>query len=302
MKAREKAQGKWRSVLSSLGVPEKYLDGQHHPCPASGEGEDRFRFADRNGSGNFFCGCSQGEKGGMALVMCCKGVQYAEAARLVEGVVGGCQTAPDRERADPKLALNRVRRKLRPAGASITTYLHGRGLDVPPTLRETRLTYWHAGESLGEYDVMVGRVDGPDGAPQTYHLTYLAGGKKAPVPSPRKAMTPVKTIMGGAIRLYPEAPEMGVAEGIETAIAASMLFRMPVWAAVNAGSLSEFQPPAVCEHLTVFGDSDKSYTGQWAAYSLARRIVRNGKECAVLLPESGDWNDVLNRQQAKAAA
>lgn len=302
MKAREKAQGKWRSVLSSLGVPEKYLDGQHHPCPASGEGEDRFRFADRNGSGNFFCGCSQGEKGGMALVMCCKGVQYAEAARLVEGVVDGCQPVQERERADPKVALNRVRQKLKPAGDSVTGYLHGRGLDAPPTLREARLTYWHSGDSLGEYDVMVGRVDGPDGSPQTYHLTYLAGGKKAELPAPRKVMTPVKTIMGGAIRLYPEAAEMGVAEGIETAIAASMLFHMPVWAAVNAGSLAEFQPPGSCEHLTIFGDSDKSYTGQWAAYSLARRMVRSGIECAVLLPESGDWNDALNRRQAKAAA
>ena len=64
MSAREDAQGKWRSVLAACGVPADALDGKHHPCPATGQGEDRFRFADRNGSGNFFCGCSDGKKGG----------------------------------------------------------------------------------------------------------------------------------------------------------------------------------------------------------------------------------------------
>lgn len=303
MKARDRASGKWKSVLTQLGVPQRHLDGHHHPCPANGEGEDRFRFADRNGSGNYFCQCSQGEKGGMGLLMCCRGWSYAEAAREVERVVGGCNAEAAREKPDPRKALNRVRGLLRPVGKDVADYLAGRGLETPPGLKQAKLTHWHKGQNVGVFETMVGTLVTADNKPQSYHLTYLKDGKKAPVESPRKVMTPVDTITGASIRLYPAAAEMGVAEGIETAIAASMLFKMPVWATANANSLFEFVPPAVCTHLTVFGDRDANYTGQWAAYSLARRMVRSGLECAVLLPEHpGDWNDVLAAKLSKKAA
>ena len=298
MKARELATGKWRSVLTQLGVPESSLDGKHHPCPSSGQGEDRFRFADRNGSGNYFCDCSQGEKGGMGLLMCCRGLGYAEAAREVERVVGAAKQDEKKPQRDPRIALNATRRKLSAPGSAVIEYLHGRGLDVAPALKQARLDYWASGERIGEYDCMVALVSGADGKPQSYHVTYLVAGKKADVDSPRKIMTPVETVTGGAIRLYPPAEEMGVAEGIETAIAASMLFRMPVWAAINSGCLAAFAPPADCKHLTVFGDNDANYTGQSAAYSLAHRMAKAGRECVVLLPpEQGDWNDVLIRKR-----
>lgn len=297
-KAKDLAAGKWRSVLSELGIDNKFLDGRHHPCPSTGEGDDRFRFADRNGSGNYFCNCSGGEKGGMALVMCCKGVDYAEAARMVEGVVGKATTTPERPKRDPREALNRIRQRLQPVGAEVARYLEGRGLTVPPGLKQTRLTYWDNGSKGGVFDCMVGLIQSHDDKPQSYHLTYLQDGKKAPVRECRKVMTPVDTITGAAVRLYPAAPEMGVAEGIETAIAASTLFGVPVWAALNANSLAEFKPPPECTQLTVFGDRDRNYHGQWAAYKLANRMVRAGLECGVVLPDRGDWNDVLNEKQA----
>lgn len=297
-RAKDMAKGRWRSVLSQLGIPDAVLDGKHHPCPSTGEGQDRFRFADRNGSGNYFCACSGGEKGGMALVMCHKGVDYAEAARLVESVVGQAQETPEKPRRDPREALNRIRQRLKPVGPEVARYLKGRGLTVPPGLKQTRLTYWDKGEKVGVFDCMVGLIQSHDDRPQSYHITYLKNGRKAPVEDPKKVMTPVDTITGAAVRLYPAAPEMGVAEGIETAIAASILFGVPVWAALNANSLAEFTPPSVCEQLTVFGDRDRSYHGQWAAYKLANRMVRAGLECGVVLPDRGDWNDVLNEKQA----
>ena len=34
------AKGKWKSILKELaGINEKVLDGRHHPCPVTGEGE-----------------------------------------------------------------------------------------------------------------------------------------------------------------------------------------------------------------------------------------------------------------------
>ena len=299
MKAKDLAQGKWRTVLSQLGVPAASLDGKHHPCPTTGEGEDRFRFADRNGSGNFFCACSDGNKGGLALLMCCRNLSYVDAAKEVERVVGGIQPDPPPAQKDPRIALNRIRKAVKPAGDAVAAYLKGRGLETPPGLRQARLTYWHGGESLGEFDCMVGLIVSPDGKPQSYHITYLSEGAKANVPSPRKVMTPVDTVTGGAIRLYPPGPHMGIAEGIETAIAAHMLTGIPVWAAANANGVEKFVPPSGCTRITVFGDTDESFTGQAAAFTLARRVSRAGFACEVSLPpEAGDWNDHLLRSAA----
>jgi putative DNA primase/helicase len=257
------------------------------------KGDDRFRFADRNGSGNYFCGCSNGEKGGIALLMCCQGLSYASAAKAVESVAGLAEKDQEPERRDPRAALNRVHGRVKPAGKAVTDYLRNRGLSTPPTIKQARLRYWDRSNSLGDFDCMVARVSGADGKPQSYHITYLKDGQKAPVPSPRKIMTPIETVSGGAVWLYPPAEDMGIAEGIETAIAAHMMHGVPVWAALTAGGIESFVPPKVCKRLTIFGDTDQSYTGQAAAYALAKRMVRSGIECVVSLPPAGDWNDAL---------
>ena len=297
MSARELAAGKWRSVLVQLGIDDKVLNKQHHPCPANGAGTDRFRFNDRNGSGNYFCACSDGTKGGMALLMCCKGITYAEAAKQVESIVGSCERDKERPPRDPRAALNRVRKSLEPAGVTVQGYLAARGLSPTPAIKESRQPYWHGGERLGEYDCMVGLIQSPDGKPQSYHLTYLSGPAKAEVPAPRKMMTPVETVSGGAVRLFAAAEEMGVAEGIETALSAHKLYKVPTWAALTAGGMESFVPPPECKHLTIFADNDASYTGHAAAYALAKRLTSKGVECLVMLPDRGDWNDVLLRQQ-----
>lgn len=293
MKAIDLARGKWRSVLTALGIDESALDGRHHSCPASGSGSDRFRFADRNGSGNYFCDCSQGEKGGMALVMCCKGLSYAEAAREVEGVVGAALETPERAKPDPRIALNRIRERLQPAAFSVKRYLRERGLVPAPGLRQTRLMTWEDGQRFGPFDTMVGLFQSADGKPESYHLTYLDGAKKADVKVQRRVMPPVTSITGCAIRLYPIEPHIGIAEGIETAIAAHMLHGMPVWSVYSANGVEAFEPPAGVERVTVFGDRDDTYTGQAAAYACARRLSRKGIAVDVRIPESGDWNDAL---------
>lgn len=292
------ARGKWRGVLAQLGIPAVILDGKHHPCPATGEGDDRFRFADRNGSGNYFCCDSDGRRGGIGLLMHVRGWSYAEAATEVEKIVGGVSEQPEKPRRDPRIALNRIRERLVPAGVPVARYLKARGLKLAPGLRQSRLRYWEGSASLGDFDCMVGLLRTADGKPESFHVTYLDGADKASVPCPRKVMTPVNTITGASIRLYPAAPRMGVAEGIETAIAAHMLTGVPVWAAATAHGVETFNPPAICRELVVFGDTDESYAGQAASYVLARRMVRQGIACEVQLPPVGDWNDELKRRVA----
>ena len=293
MKTKDAAAGKWRSVLPQVGVPKEVLDGRHHPCPATGQGEDRFRFADRNGSGSYFCDCSRGDKGGIGLIMCCRGLSFAEAAAEVDKVVRTATEEPPKERRDPAILLRKTYKRSEPAGFAVRRYLKERGLECPTSIRQARLTYWDGGNSSGMFDAMVCVLHDVKGKAQSLHVTYLQGTEKAEVTAPRKVLPPIDTITGSAIRLYPAGKVLGVAEGVETAIAAHMMFGHPVWATANAHGIETFQPPEGVERVIVYGDTDESYTGQAAAYALAKRLARSGIACDVELPAVGDWNDVL---------
>lgn len=240
----------------------------------------------------------------MALLMCCKGWDYATAAREVEKIVGEAEEAKPKQSVDrnPRERLLRIQEKLKPAGEAVRAYLAARGLEPVPAIRQARLPYWKDGRMVGEFDAMVARVVGADGKPLTFHVTYLKDGKKAPVDPSRKLMTPVAPINGGCIRLMPAAAEMGIAEGIETALAASVMYSIPVWSCVSEALLQAFEPPAIARKLWVFGDHDENYTGQAAAYACAKRITKRGIECDVHIPPMpGDWNDVLLASRREAA-
>ena len=104
-----------------------------------------------------------------------------------------------------------------------------------------------------------------------------------------------KPVSGASIRLFPIAEGIGIAEGIETALAASVLFCKPVWSCISAGGVESFEPPAGVLSVTVFADNDENFTGQAAAYALARRLSLRGLQVAVKVPPMvGDWCDVVH--------
>jgi putative DNA primase/helicase len=140
---------------------------------------------------------------------------------------------------------------------------------------------------------MVGRIRYPDGAGASIHRTYLTeDGHKAPVPQAKKIMAG-KPLNTGAVRLGAAGRTLGIAEGIETALAASCRFGVPVWAATNAVLLEAWVPPEGVERVLIAGDNDASFTGQAAAFGLARRLVQKGLAVEIRLPDQvgKDWAD-----------
>ena len=185
--------------------------------------------------------------------------------------------------------------KLMPCGES--KYLRSRGLETPAALRwSASVPYFEDGVQTGNYPAMLGPIVRA-GKFITWHCTYLQNGQKAAVPHPRKILAP--GIHGAAIPLYPfDGGELGVAEGIETAIAAHMLYKVPVWATLNAGNMAAFEWPEGITTLQIFADRDANYAGLAAAYALAHRAAKMKLDVMVYLPQrEGDFNDELTRQE-----
>jgi putative DNA primase/helicase len=142
---------------------------------------------------------------------------------------------------------------------------------------------------------MVAQFLGSDGKALTIHRTYLNGTGKADIKSPKKLMPGIAPLVGGAIRLFPPVDKtIGVAEGIETAIAATQVFSTPCWAVVSSTLMRGFVPPDGVKRVIVFGDSDQNFVGQEAAYRLAKRLFSLDLVVDVQFPETGkDFNDFL---------
>jgi hypothetical protein len=196
-------------------------------------------------------------------------------------------------------------RPLQP-GDPAALYLARRGLGIelqlPVCLRfHPSLPYWEAGGLLGNFPAMVATLVAPDGRTVALHRTYLTeGGCKADVPMAKKLTRAAGSLAGAYIPLRaPRAGAIGVAEGIETALAGEQASGVPTVAAYCAGNLASFHWPAGVRSLLILADADDA--GRQAAAKLRQRAAAAGLRVRVLAPEcdGDDWCDVWARRPAK---
>jgi putative DNA primase/helicase len=296
---REQMRGRWRDVLIACGISANFLKNKHGPCPLCG-GKDRFRWDDRGGTGSYYCSqCGSGS--GFDLVMKKLGINFKGACDEVRKHIPDAQVRAQkasndnytRQIADKLWSGGHPLRGYCPASMYLKSRLPGIR-DWPVMLRyHPEARYYYEGKKFTTHPAMVARFVGADRKDATTHITYLTeDGQKADVPEVRK-LCPGKIPEGGAVRLSSSAETMGVAEGIETALAASLLDEVPVWAALTANNLAKWQPPENAGSIIIYGDNDNSFTGQQFAYVLARRLKNEGKYVEVRLPDEpgSDWND-----------
>jgi putative DNA primase/helicase len=296
----ERTRDRWNTILPALGIDSKFLKRKNGPCPMCG-GTDRWRFTDINGKGTWWCNNCHGGNG-VALVMKFKGLPFKEAAERIEQVLGEAPREPkraERSEADKRAALNALWQSgltVRPDDF-VDRWLEARGVGMrnyPKCLRcgpHVR----HSGPPVTFHPAMLAMVTDTTGKPATIHKTYVtAAGTKASVNKVRMFCAG-SVPPGGAVRLaYPDTDVLGIAEGIETALAAAKMFGIPTWAALSDWGVEKFVPPAGVARLVIFADNDTHGAGQRAAYALAARL--SGQlEIEVRISEKPgtDWNDVL---------
>lgn len=191
-----------------------------------------------------------------------------------------------------------------PTGDAVHSYLAARGLgqwQIPTVIRQhPGLDYWHTDDDgelhkLGTFPAMLAPIVSTTGKLLAVHRTYLGDGKKADVPTPKKLTAAAGLLNGACIPLASlRGGVIGVAEGIETAAAASLGSGLAVVAAYCANAMAGYQWPRNTERLVIFADSDNA--GQKAAASLAQRASQSGLDTKTLTPSKpgSDWLDVLN--------
>ena len=179
-------------------------------------------------------------------------------------------------------------------GTHAEAYLRARAIHRCrfPALRFHPSLMYRDEDGVRRLPALVAAVTGEGGAIEGVHRTWLDPRRpaKANLPRPRKALGRVH---GLAVRFgAPDAGTLLVGEGIETVL--SIVTALPdtvAAAALSAGSLGAFAPPAGLARLVIARDNDPE--GERAAERLARRCARAGVATLAIVPQGDDFNDEL---------
>lgn len=144
---------------------------------------------------------------------------------------------------------------------------------------------------------MVAQLRDLGGGLTAVHRTFLTGdGRKAAVDPVRMTLG---RVAGAAVRLHDATDRLVIAEGIETALAASILLDRPAWAAVSAGNMGEaLALPEVIRDIIIAADNDAP--GLRAAAQAAVRWKAEGRAVRIVRPDKqgSDFNDLLRERAA----
>jgi len=289
---REYAKGKWKPILSSLGIDSRYLSPRNGPCPICG-GRDRYRFTDHNGEGRYYCNqCGPGD--GFDLLDKVLGKKFNEVRDYILQNAG--KVKPVIEQVDQK-ALHDAHAQVwgsgrkPPLNGPVDRYLYSRGISIA----DFKVI------NIRQFDGnMISRITDVDDKGVNIHRTFLAAQPDGSVKHTEKKVMKGEIPKGAAIRLSPVEKVLGIAEGIETALSAWSLFGVPTWSVISTVGMVNWIPPEGADTIVVYADNDENYAGQAAAYAIANKLtVRFNRKVEVRIPPrvGWDWNDTLINQR-----
>ena len=286
---KSKAQGKWFQILAAVGVDDTCLDGKHHPCPICG-GTDRFRWDNKDGNGSYFCNqCTPKSNDSIMLIQKIYGLSLKSAIDKVDYVIDRNDFTTDNptgNTAKTKQAsrhlLNELWTTSRELNGSdfVSRYLHSRKLNLTPQHVKWNTQCYNTQLDC-KVPAMIAKVTDNKGKPITLHRTYLnLDGNRDKRVNPDKMLMPgTDSLAGTAIRLFKSdggklfvPGVLGVAEGIETAMACAQMFGMVTWSLINNVLMESWLPPTGAKNIVIYADNDRNFTGQKSAYVLANKL------------------------------
>ncbi|EBW6193589.1 DNA primase [Salmonella enterica subsp. enterica serovar Agbeni] len=304
MKTQEAVKGRWADVFKVFGLPpitgKKAFKGECPICKRRG----KFRIDDKDGTGSFICVCNVGD--GWALLNLTQKKSFKELAADVDRIIGNTwQAGPKPEKTDAQRHRERVIKKMPSLvglkGTDGEKYLVSRGINVLPTDGVRFCTTQRVNGEICQ--ALYALASDSRGELCYLHRTLLKDGRKYTKWGAAKKMlrlqeeTYIEHASSVAIRLFPVASTLGIAEGIETALAAYQISHCHTWATQNTTFMRRFVAPSGVNHLIIFADSDNSAAGHAAAFECAfKNLNRKDNDLetvAVRWPEAGDFNDVL---------
>ena len=280
------AQG--RGIVEQLGG-EWQRSGGMCRCPAHDDCTPSLsvRLGERRLLFHCFAGCETGAV-----------LRALNALRLLGPELRAGTVETDPAPADPgrrnRDAAARLWAAARPIGRSqAEAYLRNRGLTLETSdLRYHPRTPYGRGPQAIFLPAMLAAVRDESGL-VALHRTFLdpRSGRLADLPVPKRALG---RLGQGAVRLRPSRDGvLGWAEGIETALAATLLTGISCWATLGTERFARVALPPSIRRLILFLDNDE---GGRRAEALAREAMRGADvEIVSRYPSAAgtDWNDVL---------
>ncbi|MGF2656346.1 DUF7146 domain-containing protein [Serratia marcescens] len=282
MKTSEAARGRWAEIFEYFGLPP--ITGKNHykgECPVC-SARGKFRIDDGDGKCTWICTCGSGD--GMKLLTLTQGKSFSALCAEIDQLIG-----------------NNYRHLSVPVNTTAAEYLRQRGISrLPADAIRFCERQRHAGRV---FQVLYALATDDKGELCYLHRTLLDGDRKADIGESAKLLNSLQEptyldhARSVAIRMFPVASTMGVAEGIETALSCYQTYRVNTWATINSTFMKKFRVPAGVKHLIVFADMDAhSATGQAAAFECAHAnlLARNDLiSVSVRWCDTGDFNDLL---------
>lgn len=302
------AKGQWAKIFAAYKLPpitgKKHFKGKCPLCQQKG----KFRIDDRDGRGTWICVCGSGN--GIQLLEKATGKDFKTLADELDILLNNQRekSAPQQPK-DNSVSNFRGRvvncySTLKPLrDTSAAKYLQNRGIFSLPAEQVKFCSNQPIPKHTGEFQAIWALATDARGQLCYLHRTYLQGAKKANIKVVKKMdglqeKNYLEYAASVAIRMFPVASTLGIAEGIETALSCHQIYGVNTWSTMNAGFMEKFIAPKGVKHLIIFADNDWSATGEAAAYECARKnLVANNdiEKVSVRWPDLNDFNDLLTQ-------
>jgi len=279
-----------RAIVEQLGGKWSPRGGMCR-CPAHDDGSPSLSI--RVGDTTLLVHCFAG----------CNSVDVLKALRTIDS--GAVRTSHEAKRAEPT-NLQPLAERLWATSRPLSETLAARYLASRHLVSHSAQLRFHPRVQLGRaadatfHPAMIAAVR-DDAGLVAVHRTFLDGAtaRQATFDNPKRLLAVPET---GAVRIGAATRVLGIAEGIETALAANQIHGIPVWAVLGNERFGIVSIPPYVERLVILADNDAG--GARAAQLAQDGLRRDGLTIEVVWPpsEHNDWADVLMAGRGEGAA